>query len=110
MQRAFRRCVGLEWKVGHQQCIGEAAGDAALDCLGVDRIEIRVDPANDISERVPAKLGFTKEATLSRRLPEKDGSELRDVNIWTLFRSQLAGSPVEAYGYTAYDALGRVIS
>jgi hypothetical protein len=31
------------------------------------------------------------------------------VNIWTLFRSQLAGSPVSAYGYTAYDALGRLI-
>ena len=62
-------------------------------------------------ERVvmPAKLGFTKEATLRRRLPEKQGSELRDVNIWTLFRSDLPGSPVEAYGYTAYDALGRVV-
>ena len=73
----------------------------------LDRIEIRIDPANEISERVPAKLGFAKEATLRRRLPEKQGSELRDVNIWTLFRSQLPGSLAEAYGYTAYDALGR---
>ncbi|HET7128416.1 MAG TPA: GNAT family protein [Gaiellaceae bacterium] len=78
-------------------------------CFGLDRIEIRVDPANEISERVPAKLGFTKEGTLRRRLPQKQGSELRDVNIWTMFRSELAGSPVEAYGYTAYDGLGRVI-
>jgi RimJ/RimL family protein N-acetyltransferase len=78
-------------------------------CFGVDRIEIRVDPANELSERVPKKLGFTKEATLRRRLPEKQGSELRDVNIWTLFRSALRGSPLEAYRYTAYDALGRVI-
>jgi hypothetical protein len=59
---------------------------------------------------VPAKLGFSKEATLKRRLPENQGSELRDVNIWTLFRSELAGSPAEAYAYTAYDALGRVIA
>ena len=78
-----------------------------FELFGMDRIEIRVDPANAISERVPAKLGFAKEATLQRRLPEKQGSELRDVNIWTLFRSQLAGSPAEAYDYTAYDALGR---
>jgi RimJ/RimL family protein N-acetyltransferase len=75
----------------------------------MDRIEIRVDPANEISERVPAKLGFTKEATLKRRLPEKKGSGLRDVSIWTMFRSELAGSPAAAYGYTAYDALGRLI-
>jgi RimJ/RimL family protein N-acetyltransferase len=78
-------------------------------CFGADRIEIRVDPANDRSQRIPEKLGFTKEATLRRRLPEKQGSELRDVEIWTLFRSQLAGSPVEAYRYAAYDALGRVV-
>src|SRR6185503_3267255 len=66
-----------------------------LELLGVDRIEIRVDPANEVSERVPAKLGFSREATLRRRLPERQGSELRDVNIWTMFRSELAGSPVE---------------
>jgi hypothetical protein len=58
---------------------------------------------------VPAKLGFAKEATLKRRLPENQGSELRDVNIWTLFRSQLAGSPAEGYGYAAFDALNRII-
>ena len=48
-----------------------------------------------------------REATLRRRLPQKQGSDLRDVNVWTMFRTELAGSPVEAYGYTAYDALGR---
>ena len=80
-----------------------------FECFDVDRIEIRVDPANELSEKIPAKLGFTKEATLRRRLPEKQGSEPRDVNIWTLFRSELSGSPVEAYRCTAYDALGRVI-
>jgi RimJ/RimL family protein N-acetyltransferase len=78
-------------------------------CFGLDRIEIRVDPANAVSERVPAKLGFQKEATLRRRLPQKQGSDLRDVSIWTMFRTDLAGSPVEAYEYRAYDALGRVI-
>jgi RimJ/RimL family protein N-acetyltransferase len=80
-----------------------------FELFGVDRIEIRVDPANATSERVPARLGFAKEATLRRRLPEKQGSELRDVNIWTLFRTELAGSPAGAYGYTAYDGLGRLI-
>jgi RimJ/RimL family protein N-acetyltransferase len=75
----------------------------------VDRVEIRVDPANEVSARIPAKIGFTKEATLRRRLPVKLGSDLRDVDIWTLFRSELAGSPVEAYEYVAFDALGRQV-
>jgi RimJ/RimL family protein N-acetyltransferase len=78
-----------------------------VELLEVDRIEIRVDPANDVSNRIPPKLGFTLEATLRRRLPTKLESDLRDVNVWTLFRSELAGSPVERYDYTAYDALGR---
>jgi RimJ/RimL family protein N-acetyltransferase len=78
-------------------------------CFDVDRVEIRVDPANELSEKIPAKLGFTKEATLRRRLPQKQGSDLRDVSVWTMFRSELAGSPVEAYDYTAYDALGRPV-
>jgi RimJ/RimL family protein N-acetyltransferase len=78
-----------------------------FELFGADRIEIRVDPENVVSERIPTKLGFTREATLRRRLPEKQGSELRDVTIWTMFRTELAGSPVEQYGYTAYDALGR---
>jgi RimJ/RimL family protein N-acetyltransferase len=78
-------------------------------CFEIDRVEIRVDPANERSERVPQKLGFTKEATLRRRLPSKSGSDLRDANIWAMFRSALAGSPAEQYDYTAYDALGRAL-
>ena len=84
-------------------CVGFA-------CFDVDRVEIRVDPANERSERVPAKLGFAKEATLRRRLPVKQGSDLRDANVWTMFRSELPGSPVERFGYTAYDALGRQVA
>jgi RimJ/RimL family protein N-acetyltransferase len=79
-------------------------------CLDVDRVEIRVDPANESSARIPAKLGYTKEATLRRRLPEKQGSGLRDVDVWTMFRSELARSPCATYGYVAYDALNRVVA
>jgi RimJ/RimL family protein N-acetyltransferase len=82
----------------------------AFAALPVDRVVIRVDPINERSDRVPAKLGFSKEATLRRRLPQKQGSSLRDVNVWTIFRSDLAGSPCEAYEYVAYDALSRVVA
>ncbi len=82
----------------------------AFRSFGVDRVEIRVDPENVRSERVPEKLGFTREARLRRRLPVKQGSELRDVNVWSLFASELAGSPCEAHAYVAYDALGRQVA
>ena len=72
--------------------------------FGVDRIEIRVDPENERSEKVPRKLGFTQEATLRRRLPTKRGSDLRDVNVWTMFAAELASSPCVQYEYVAYDA------
>ena len=79
-----------------------------LACFAdVDRIEIRVDPANAASAKVPAKLGYAREATLRRRLPQKQGSDLRDVDVWTMFRSDVAGSPAESHAYVAYDALGR---
>jgi RimJ/RimL family protein N-acetyltransferase len=61
------------------------------------------------SDRIPEKLGFTKEATLRRRLPVKDGGELRDVNVWTMFRDGVGGSPVARYACRAYDALGRAL-
>ena len=79
----------------------------AFEHFDVDRVEIRVDPANERSERVPEKLGYTKEATLRRRLPTKRGSDLRDVNVWTTFASELASSPCLQYEYVAYDGLGR---
>jgi RimJ/RimL family protein N-acetyltransferase len=82
----------------------------AFACFDFDRVVIRVDPTNVASDRIPGKLGFTKEATLRRRLPQKTGSDLRDANIWTLFRAELAGSPVERYPFAAYDALGRELA
>ncbi len=80
-----------------------------FELLGLERVVIRVDPANERSDRVPAKLGFTKEAVLRRRLPVKQGSGLRDANIWVMFREELAGSPALSYDYAAYDALGRQV-
>ncbi len=37
----------------------------AFELCEVDRVEIRTDPANERSRRVPLKLGYTEEATLA---------------------------------------------
>lgn len=92
---------------GYATELGGVLTRAAFEHFGVDRVEIRVDPANARSARVPQKLGFALEATLGRRLPAKQGSELRDVQVWTLFAGELAASPCSRFAYVAYDALGR---
>jgi RimJ/RimL family protein N-acetyltransferase len=70
-----------------------------LELCGADRIEIRIDPANEPSLGVPRKLGFREEATLRRRLAPLHGGEPRDVTIFTLFAEELAGSACTAFSY-----------
>jgi RimJ/RimL family protein N-acetyltransferase len=75
-----------------------------LDFCNVDRIEIRVDPANEASRKVPRKLGYAEEATLRRRLSYPD---VRDVVIYTLFRDELPSTPSASAAVEAYDAAGK---
>jgi RimJ/RimL family protein N-acetyltransferase len=79
----------------------------AFEVCGVDRVEIRVDPANERSAAIPVKLGFEPEAVLGRRLPPfGDQREPRDVRVYSLFRSQLPGTPAAEMAVEAYDATG----
>jgi RimJ/RimL family protein N-acetyltransferase len=72
-------------------------------------VEIRVDPANEASLRIPRALGFTEEATLRRRLPAGEGEPARDAVVFTLFAEELDGLPVDGTAIEAYDVLGRSI-
>jgi RimJ/RimL family protein N-acetyltransferase len=76
----------------------------ALELCGVDRVEIRIDPANERSRAIPRRLGFTEEATLRRRLQYP---EPRDVVVYSLFADGFASSPPAAAAVEAYDATGR---
>lgn len=74
----------------------------ALTVCGADRVEIRVDPANAASRRIPEKLGFAREALLRRRLPPVSGlGPPRDVVLFTLFADELSRSPVAGAVYEA---------
>ena len=80
----------------------------AFERCGVDRVEVRIDPANERSQRVPERLGFTHEATLRRRLPGKlGGGDLRDAVIFSMFASEFPASPCASVEYRAFDAAGR---
>jgi RimJ/RimL family protein N-acetyltransferase len=87
----------------------EAAGaltKIAFEVDEVERVAIRCDVANVRSARVPAKLGFTHEATLRRAGVAADGSAC-DEMVWALLADEYTGSPSAAAELSAFDALGQ---
>jgi len=82
----------------------------AFRVCGVDRVEIRIDPANAASLRIPRRLGFREEATLRRRLPDATGAPSRDAVVFTLFADELGSSPAGGVELEAFDVLGRVVA
>jgi len=84
---------------------------AALTKVGIelgdaDRIEIHVDPGNEVSSRIPRRLGYREEGTLRRRLPAAAGEPRRDALVFSLLAEELAGSPAAATALRAFDARG----
>jgi RimJ/RimL family protein N-acetyltransferase len=78
----------------------------AFELCGVDRVDIRVDPANNASLAIPRKLGYVEEGTLRRRLPPHGDGVPRDVTIFALLREEFAASPSAGASIRAYDAVG----
>jgi RimJ/RimL family protein N-acetyltransferase len=93
---------------------GEAAAAltrAGFRLRGVDRMEIRVDPANQRSARIPERLGYTMEARLRRRLPPTaPGVPRSDALVYTMFADEFEGSAAAAVPIRAFDAGGRELA
>jgi RimJ/RimL family protein N-acetyltransferase len=81
---------------------------AAFELHGMERMEIRCDPANARSLAVPRKLGYTYEATLRGNVRGVDGA-MRDTMVWALLRGDYASSPSAAAQMRAFDAAGRAL-
>jgi len=94
---------------GYARETAAALTTVALRVCGVDRVEIRVDPANEASLCIPRALGFAEEATLRRRLPGREGEAPGDAVVFSLFADELERVPVSRAGLEAFDALGRSI-
>ncbi len=77
-----------------------------FELFAMDRVEIRVAVGNHSSNAVPAKLGFTHEATLRRRIPLR-GERIDDACIWTMFASEFPTSPAAKVAVEARDVAGR---
>ena len=72
-----------------------------------DRVEIRIDPANEASLRIPRALGFVEEGTLRRRLPPGADGVPRDMVLFATFRHAFEESPHARTELDAFDAAGR---
>jgi RimJ/RimL family protein N-acetyltransferase len=80
-----------------------------IELAGADRIEIRVDVDNEVSCRIPRRLGYREEGMLRRRLPTHDGSQQRDALIFSMFAEDLAASPAALVPFAAFDCRGLLL-
>lgn len=76
-----------------------------IEVYGARRIEIRVDPQNAASARIPVKLGFSLEGRLRARQEFEGG--WRDLDSFSMTAEAHPGSPAAAYPLRAFDALDR---
>jgi len=81
----------------------------AFEVEKVDRVEIICAPENKASAAIPAKLGFTHEATLRKRATDSEGG-ICDLMIWSLFAGDYPGSPATKFPYKAVDCMGELIT
>ena len=86
--------------------VSAALTRVGIELGGADRIEIRVDVDNEVSCRIPRRLGYREEGVLRRRLPTHDGSPQRDAALFSMFADDLAGSPASQVPFTAFDCRG----
>lgn len=79
---------------------------AAFEVNGVERMEIRCDPANERSAAIPRKLGYALDATLRGNVRGVDGGR-RDTLVWSLLRGEYPASPSASAQIQAFDVAGR---
>lgn len=99
-----------------KNCIGHGYASEATCALtrvafeieGIDRVEINCTPENIASASIPARLGFSHEATLRRRVTDTEGT-IRDLMIWSLVADEFPKSVCAQLPYQAYDCMGRAI-
>ncbi len=91
---------------GYATELSAALTRVAFTVENARRVEIRCDPANVRSARVPEKLGFTLEGTLRQSYLGVENRP-RDVMVWGMLTAEMTQSPVVNFPCAAFDALGR---
>lgn len=81
----------------------------AFELERVKRVEIMCAPENKASASIPARLGFTHEATLKKRALNSDG-DIVDLMVWSLFADDYPSSPAAGTTFKAFDCMGETIA
>lgn len=101
----------------HKEAIGKGFATEATSAMirvafeieKIKRVEIMCAPENKASASIPARLGFTHEATLKKRAVDSEG-ETRDLMIWSLFASDYPATPAADITFEAFDCMGERIT
>ena len=73
--------------------------------VGLDRVDLQIDPQNVASQGIPRKLGFVHEATLRGRAQRREGEPRGDAMVWTMLREEYEqASWRDAYPYRVRPA------
>lgn len=80
----------------------------AFEIEKVGRVEIMCEPENEASAAIPAKLGFTHDATLPNRAANSEG-KICDLMVWSLFADDYPATPAAATAMRVFDCLGNPI-
>ena len=100
----------------HKDAIGKGIATEASSAMirvafeieKIKRVEILCAPENKASASIPARLGFTHEATLKKRALNSDG-ETCDLMVWSLFAEDYRSSPAADITFRAFDCMGEII-
>ncbi len=74
----------------------------------LERIEIRCDPNNIISQKIPKALGFKNTATIKNNETDVNGQP-RDTMIWSLLLKDYITHPLPSLNIKAFDKNGQEI-
>ena len=80
----------------------------AFEVEKADRVEIMCAPENEASASIPARLGFTHEATMKKRALNSE-EKYCDLMYWSLFAADYASSPAKNVTIRAFDCMGEAI-
>ena len=100
----------------HKDAIGKGIATEASSAMirvafeieKIKRVEILCAPENKASASIPARLGFTHEATLKKRALNSDG-ETCDLMVWSLFAEDYRSRPAADITFRAFDCMGEII-
>jgi RimJ/RimL family protein N-acetyltransferase len=80
----------------------------AFEVEELSRLEIRCDPANQPSRRIPQRLGFRHEQTLKNHFTDMYGKPV-DTMVWALLKREYEAAGRSTMALRAFDFAGRPI-